>query len=93
MADWHNIPSRNEWIEQSLAGAPSEAFRTELRKDLERRILRRERIFMTPAVEQTTGAPAALEGRDKPMEFATVTPFITVVDVEGLIAFAKATFR
>jgi hypothetical protein len=64
------------WIEAALAECPAAAFQSRLREELERKAR-----HMT--TQMTAGVPAG---------FTTVTPFVVVVDVERLIAFAKETF-
>jgi PhnB protein len=64
------------WIETALAECPRREFQNRLREELERR------IRMT-ATATTTGVR---EG------FTTVTPYLTVVEAERLVQFAKEVF-
>src|SRR5260370_35515339 len=66
------------WIEAALAQCPDNAFQASLREALERRARN-----MSPQTTTTVGVPAG---------FTTVTPYVAVVDVERLIAFAKEAF-
>lgn len=71
------MPERSmAWIEAALAECPTREFQDSLRKDLERR------VSMTTATH-----PAGIrEG------FTTVTPYLTVVEAERLVQFAKEAF-
>jgi PhnB protein len=64
------------WIEAALAECPRREFQDRLREELKRRIL------MTP----TATTAGVREG------FTTVTPYLTVVEAERLVQFAKDVF-
>jgi PhnB protein len=70
------MPDQPAWIEAALAECPRREFRARLREELERK------IHMTAAAI-TTGVR---EG------FTTVTPYLTVVEAERLVQFAKDAF-
>jgi len=67
---------RMDWIESALAECPTYEFQDRLRKDLERRI-------------RMTAAPTTTGVREG---FTTVTPYLTVVEAERLVQFAKDVF-
>jgi PhnB protein len=69
------------WIEAALTECPRRKFQDRLREELERKI----RIHMTAAQITTTEA-GVREG------FTTVTPYLTVVEAERLVQFAKDAF-
>jgi PhnB protein len=65
-----------EWIEGALAKCPRREFQDRLREELKRRI----------RMTATTTAAGVREG------FTTVTPYLTVVQAERLVQFAKDVF-
>src|SRR5260370_8945892 len=66
------------WSGAALAQCPDNPFQSRLRGELERRARN-----MSPQTTTPVGVPAG---------FTTVTPYLAVVDVERLIAFAKEAF-
>jgi PhnB protein len=65
-----------DWIEGALAASPTREFQNRLRAELERRI-RMTATTITPGVRQG---------------FTTVTPYLTVVEADWLVGFAKEVF-
>src|SRR5579862_514755 len=71
---------RAVWIEAALSGVATATFQSRLREKLERMA---KQMATSTTMQPETGVPAG---------FSTVTPYVTVTDIERFIAFAKDAF-
>jgi PhnB protein len=70
---------RSAWVDTALADLAAKSFQSRLREELER--MAKQMATQTTTIK--TGVPAG---------YTTVTPYVTVTDIERLIAFTKDAF-